>query len=240
MENQLRTIANAFNDYFSETGVKTSRNIPNSRVEFTNYLPKHQPNSIFIEPVSEFTVKETCLKLKPKTSSGHDEISTKILISSIDAILKPITHIVNRSFETGIIPQQMKIAKVIPILKSSDNNLIENYRPISLLTCFSKLLEKLMYDKIINFFNCHSLLYEHQYGFRSKHSTIHPILHLLNECSGSFNQTPPRLNLAILCDLSKAFDVIDHKILLSKLNVYGIRGIASKWFEHYLDGRRHM
>ena len=94
-----------------------------------------------------------------------------------------------------------------------------------------------MYDKLLSFLNSKNILYKHQYGFRSKHSTIHPVIHLLNECAMAANKNDPEFTLTILCDLSKAFDVIDHKILLHKLHQYGIRGIVNKWFENYLKDR---
>ena len=131
----------------------------------------------------------------------------------------------------------MKIAKVVPIYKASDNNLLKNYRPISLLTSFSKLLEKIMYDKVISFLTSNEVLYQHQYGFRSKHSTIHPIMHFLNHCASSANKQNSEYTLAVFCDLSKAFDVINHRILLHKLNNCGIRGIINTWFENYLFER---
>ena len=134
----------------------------------------------------------------------------------------------------------MKIAKVIPIFKASDPQSIQNYRPISLLTSFSKLLEKIMYDRVITYLNSQNILYKHQYGFRSNHSTIHPIIHLLNHCAEHTNTNIPEYTLAVLCDLSKAFDVINHKILLKKLNVYGIRGIVNKWFASYLCDRSQL
>ena len=152
-------------------------------------------------------------------------------------IVQPITHILNRSFDTGIVPKEMKIAKVIPIYKAADPSLLKNYRPVSLLTAFSKLIEKLMFNKLISFLNSNSSLYKHQYGFRAKHSTVHPIIHLLNHCAECTNKTNPEFTLAIFCDLSKAFDVISHDILLHKLNSYGIRGIANKWFQSYLSDR---
>ena len=141
------------------------------------------------------------------------------------------------SLSAGIVPDDMKVAKVIPIFKSSDPKLLKNYRPISLLTAFSKLLEKIMYDKVISYLNANKLLYEHQYGFRSGNSTIHPIIHLLNHCSEATNKPNPDFTLAIFCDLSKAFDVIDHRILLHKLSAYGIRGLVNKWFASYLTDR---
>ena len=90
----------------------------------------------------------------------------------------------------------------------------------------------------MKFLDKYDILYKHQFGFRAKHNTIHPISHLLNTCVNASNAQNPESTLIVLCDLSKAFDVIDHKTLLKKLHTYGIRGIANKWFESYLSGRQ--
>ena len=131
----------------------------------------------------------------------------------------------------------MKIAKVVPIYKSSDQSILKNYRPISLLPAFSKILEKAMYIQLMAFLKTNTILYKHQYGFRPNHSTIHPIIHLLNHCAEAASKSSPEFTIAALCDLSKAFDVINHDIVLNKLFRYGIRGTANDWFKSYLSSR---
>ena len=127
--------------------------------------------------------------MKPKCSSGHDDdISTKLVKETIPLIHQPITHIVDQSFQTSVVPTELKIAKVIPIFKNGDNSLVINHWPISLLSSFSKIREKIVYDKVTSFLDCNKILYTHQYGIRANHSAIH--LHLINQCAEANNNQP--------------------------------------------------
>ncbi len=133
-------IADNFNKYFSNIGKTTSDNVPKTRAKFTDYMKTPLVNSIFLETIEPDQVIEITNKLKPKLSAGPDEISSKLLKETIEYIKYPLTHIINRSLLTGIVPNQLKIAKVIPIYKASDPTEFKNYRPISLLPAFSKIL----------------------------------------------------------------------------------------------------
>ena len=222
--------------------INTSRNIigtiPQVNSTFHQYLPNPIVQSMFIDPVDPYDIKTIINKLKPKTSSGFDDISCKLMKLSVNYITDPLAYIINLSLSSGIVPRQMKVAKVVPIFKSGDKYIFSNYRPVSLLPAFSKVLERAMYNKVITFLDINHVLYRHQYGFRSQHSTIHPIIHFLNDCAKANNKSTSEITLALFCDLSKAFDIIDHDILLYKLSLYGIRGIALDWFRDYLTDRK--
>ena len=151
-------------------------------------------------------------------------------------ISKPLTHIFNLTFQSELIPDSL--ALVTPIYKANENFLFENYRPILVLTCFSKLLERLMYKRLISFINKHLILSKHQFGFRKNHSTDHAIIELTDNITKAMDEG--KYTIGIFLDLSKAYDTVNHQILLNKLEHYGIRGLCLKWFESYLHGRTQI
>ena len=150
-------------------------------------------------------------------------------------IAAPFAHICNISFETGIFPTGMKLAKVTPIYKNDAHDEFSNYRPISLLPNFSKILEKLMFNRLTDFVNRCEILYEQQYGFRQNFSTDLALIELSDKIAEAMDNKKHMMGIFI--DLSKAFDTLNHSILLQKLSNYGIRGVANDWFKNYLTNR---
>ena len=145
-------------------------------------------------------------------------------------------HVFKVSIEQGIFPDSLKIAKVTPIFKSGDKDNVSNYRPISILPVFSKVLERIMYNKVYNHLDSKGLLYEKQFGFQRNISTEHAILQLTRDITDSFEKR--ECTLGVFIDLSKAFDTADHQILIKKLQYYGINGTALECFKIYLSNRK--
>ena len=235
LTNDKYLISNGFCDFFSNVGPNLAAKIPDSNMFFTDFLNDHHPGSIFLAPTDPEEVFKILCNLHPKKSSGVDGINNDLLKKLSPVIKIPLSIAINKSLETGIVPDSLKIAKIVPIFKAKDKQLLTNYRPISLLPNISKILEKVVHKRIYKFLTSRNLLYKSQYGFRNNHSTNQAIAEFLSCVLKGFDEK--KYTLALFLDLSKAFDTIDHNILLQKLNFYGIRGTAQKWIENYLSGR---
>ena len=172
-------------------------------------------------------------KLKNKTSTDNDGLDMIIIKKNIDCIIDPLSHIFNLSFQTGTFPNKMKLAKVIPLFKDGDKHMLTNYRPVSLLSQFSKVLEKLFVQKLDGFIEKNSLLNENQYGFRSNRSTSSAVMNIIEDIATATDSK--KHTIGVFIDL---FDTIDHSILISKLHSYGVRGIVLDWLSSYLDNRQ--
>jgi len=230
-------ITEGFNSFFVNVGPRLANEIPNCESHFKDYMGEATDQHFVFQNITEDLIYQTLSKLQPKKSSGHDNVSTKLLIEIMPCIIFPIIHLFNLSLKTGFIPADYKIAKVIPIFKAGETNRFDNYRPISLLNAFSKLLEKLVACQMMRYLNKYKILYEHQYGFRSGRNTSQPLIQLLNKIFQGLNGQTSEYTLGVFIDLKKAFDTCDVRILIKKLEHYGFRGISNKWFYSYLNGR---
>ena len=152
---------------------------------------------------------------------------------SINSISSPLTQIVNLSIIHGIVPNELTIVHVVPIFKSGDKALFSNYRPISVLPCFSKILEGIIYNRIINYLNDFNVLWDNQYGFRKNPSPSLALIDLCDRISSAFDRR--EYSLRVFLNLSKAFDTVNHAILFDKLQHYGIRGLALEWVKSYFS-----
>ena len=156
----------------------------------------------------------------------------------IGSIITPLVHICNLSLLTGVFPSLFKLAKVIPVHKKDNTMIVSNYRPISILPSFSKILERIVYNRLYEFLDQHKSLNPEQYGFRRSYSTDLALLKFNDRVSSAL--AAREHVVGVFMDLSKAFDTLDHTILLSKLDHYGVRGIALQWFSSYLTVRRQF
>ena len=230
-------IANKFNVFFTNIGEKIAKGINyDGNKNYSHYLNKEIHSSFTLMNIDEAAINKIIYNLPPKSSSGCDGISSKLLKVIAPAIIKPLTLLINQVLNTGTFPDKLKIAKVIPIFKKGDPSLFENYRPISLLPAISKVLEKIIALQLSSYFEKNKLLFDNQYGFRPKHSTEHAALELIDKIINKMDTNEIPLNIFI--DLSKAFDTIDHTILLNKLKYYGLKGPTLNLFQSYLSNRK--
>ena len=227
-----KDIANGFNNFFVSIGPELAKGI-HSDINPLTYV-NNISNSIAIFNVSCEEVRNIIHSLK-NSSAGHDEFPTFVGKLCVDSYIEPLTFLINSSLKTGVFPSELKLARVVPIFKAGDSSVLTNYRPISVLTFFAKVFEKIVYNKLLNFISDNNILYDHQYGFRKGRSTQQAIITLVDKITKS--QDKGDIVITLLIDLKKAFDTIDHRILLRKLYSYGIRGSMLKWMESYLTDR---
>jgi hypothetical protein len=232
-----KNIANSFNKFFVNVGPKLAKKIKNvDNNSIFDYLSQPNNNSMFLNPVDEQEVINTVNECKNKTSEDYDSLSMKTIKVIIHSILQPLTYICNLSFEKGTVPDMMKISKVIPLFKAGDKSTFTNYRPVALLPQFSKILEKLFCKRLTKFIENHNLLSECQYGFRPKRSTSLAILDLVEELTNALDDN--KFTIGVFIDLRKAFDTIDHELLIKKMEYFGIRGVVNNWLSSYLSNRK--
>ena len=232
-----KQIADAFNDFFVNIGDTGPLNA-NPIADFEQYMPAKPNCNLKFQSVTVDNVSRIIDSLKPKTSSGVDCISNKLIKYVKNVIMEPLTVIINQMLNVGIFPDSLKISKVIPIYKKSDNTIFSNYRPISLLPSISKIFEKIILEQITTYLDTNNLIHKHQYGFRKNHSTEYAALHIVNYLNYELdrNRTPTNVYL----DLSKAFDTLSHNILLRKLKHYGVCDSALNLMKSYLENRKQF
>ena len=233
---ESKEISESFNNYFATIGTIENNNISTTSNNYRQFMKNRVTFDFKFKTTATEQIEKIIKALKPKTSFGHDNISsilTKHLCSTISGIL---TVAINQSLCTGIFPDSLKISKITPIYKKGDSHIISNYRPISLLPTLSKIFEKVVFNNVYDYLIENNLLFDGQYGFRKLHSTEFAALEFTDRIFKDIDDK--KIPFAIFLDLSRAFDTIDHDIMLFKLEHYGIRGKALDWFSSYLKNRQ--
>jgi hypothetical protein len=225
--------SDALNSHFVSIAANVTSNLHSSLGCSTN-SENIEDNFIFI-PTDEAEVREVINSLKKTSSAGVDKIKLSTLKFCIDETCTYIVNIINLSFTQNKVPKGMKIAKIIPIFKGGSPTDPSNYRPISILPILSKILEKIVQNRLLNFFQSRFQLFNRQYGFIQNSNTICALFDLVAKVQSSLDSKFRTSGLFL--DLAKAFDVVNHEFLLTKLLALGIRNDSNQWFRSYLSNR---
>lgn len=232
-------IANHFNKFFVDIGPKLASKLSSSNSNLPSFKSFMSLPIIHTFTFTQIAVEDLNNIIKAfdaKTTVGCDGLSMKIIKLFDVNFISALVLIINQSLTSGIFPDGLKIAKILPIFKKGEDYLLDNYRPISILPAISKLFERVAYNQLYHYFVYKKLLYFSQHGFRKLHSTETASLEFIDRIFQHLDKG--KFPIAIFIDLSKAFDTIDHNILLHKLKYYGIKNTELNWFTSYLSNRK--
>ena len=232
-----KVISDSFNNFYVNVGPDLAKKIPQTGRDPLSYIKHNIGESIFLKDVTHPEVSKIITHLK-NSSPGWDGIHSKVIKNTFNLFSDPLLHILNLSITQGVFPDELKVARVIPIYKGGNSMLLSNYRPVSVLPLLSKIFERIMYNRLIEFVNKHDILYKYQFGFRGGMGTNTALIILMDKIVSALDNGD--CILGVFLDFSKAFDTVDHSILLKKLYKLGIRGIAHDWLSSYLTNRKQF
>lgn len=243
VESDPKIVANIFNGYFSSIANDLRLNINKDRIYIKNdniqvdfVKEKYITNSIFLYPTTQMEIKTIINSLSTRKAPGYDLISPALIKNIADSIAEHLTYLVNFSLSSGEFPSDLKNAIIIPLHKKSDKLNPSNFRPIALLSIFSKIFEKILKTRLVNFLENEGFFSKNQFGFQKKLNTENALLDFFGKVFEGMNDGDFCAGLFV--DVMKAFDTVDHSILLDKMCKAGIRGVANQWFRSYLSGRK--
>ena len=196
-------------------------------------------DSLFLAPVTAGEIEKEIASLNCSKAIGPFTIPVVILKLISNVVSRPLETIFNASLSTGIVPTRLKLAKLVPIFKEGLQNCLNNNRSISLLSIFNKILEKLVYKRLHQYLEKKDILYYKQFGFHTTYSTTYALLSIVDKINEAIDHDHDYA-CGMFSDLSKAFDTVNHDFLIKKLEFYGVRGLANKWFSSYLSNRRQF
>ena len=228
-------VAENFNAFFKTVGKNLQQTMKGAPLDALAFMNDSCKNTIkHLQPTHREELQKIIENMK-NVGHGIDKINAKIFKSSCKTILKQLTHLINLCLAQGKFPNKLKIAVVKPVYKTGDKSLVTNYRPISILPYISKVLEKVIHIRIMEHISQNNILNQNQFGFRKGHSTYMPLLILQDRVTKGFESN--KISCALYLDLKKAFDTVDHNILLLKLCKYGIKDTALAILKSYLSSR---
>ena len=231
-----KKIAECLNIHFTNVGPKLACEIPTVDCDVNPVDSQHVNSSFELKEVMISDVFKKLQEVNVAKATGHDSIPNKILKIAAPVISKSLADLFNFSITTNTFPDDWKVSKVFPLFKSGERNDPNNFRPISVLPTIDRVFERLVYEQMYTYFTENNLIQPRQSGFRSLHSTVTALLDMTNQWC--LNIDRGMISGVILLDLKKAFDTVDHAILLKKLSDYGVQGQTASWFKSFLNDRQ--
>lgn len=232
-------IAEEFNNYFANAGaIFSNQDTSTKMLSYLSNIPA-VTSEFNISPISDFEITYMASQLNKNAATGLDKLSGKFIIQNLDLFVKNLVFLINDAINNGVFPDSLKLAKIVPICKNKKNSaqVLNNFRPISVLPFLSKFFEKVIYSQLLKYFEHNNLFTDCQYGFRKKKNTNDALINFINSLN-TVDGTESIVSIQI--DFSKAFDLVNHKLLLRKLKYYGIKGRAYLLIKSYLTGRKHL